>query len=112
MKYFDLEFESQKAPADLLRETLQVWTGQLGSNGYKLVSQTDVTLTYSRTYRPWPAILFAVILFPIGLLFLLITEEAAITAAVEDDEDTGGSALIVNGKGPKSVRRAFEAMEV
>jgi hypothetical protein len=112
VKSFDLELETDKQPTQLLREALQTMTGQLGSSGYKLVGQTEATLSYSRTYRPWPAILFAICLFPIGLLFLLITAEATIIATVEDDDDTGGAVLLINGKGPKNVRQGFETLQI
>jgi hypothetical protein len=112
VKYFDLEFESQKQPADLLRDCLASFTGQLASNGYMLTSQSEVTVTYHRKYRHWGVILLAIVFFPIGLLALLITDDATITATVEPDEDTGGSVLIVTGTGPKNVRDGFETLQL
>lgn len=112
MKYFDLEFESEKQPADLLRDCLASFTGQLANNGYMLTSQSDVAVTYHRKYRHWGVILVAIFFFPIGLLALLITDDATITATVEPNDETGGSALIVTGKGPKNVRRGFEALQL
>jgi hypothetical protein len=112
MKYFDLEFESSKEPADLLRETLVAWTGQLAANGYTLTSQSDVAVTYHRKYRHWLVIVLAICFFRIGLLFLLVTDDATITATIDRDDDTGGSVLIINGKGPKNVRKGFETLQV
>lgn len=112
MRYFDLEFESEKKPDVVMRETLTTWTGQLASNGYTLTSQSDVAITYHRKYRHWIVIVLAICFFPLGLLLLLITEDATITATVEPDDDTGGTAMIINGKAPKNVRRGFEQLQM
>ncbi|HKT83044.1 MAG TPA: hypothetical protein VJQ84_04325 [Solirubrobacterales bacterium] len=107
-----LEGRSQKAPADLLRDCLATFTGQLAVNGYMLASQSEVAVTYHRKYRHWGVILLAIVFFPIGLLALLITDDATITATVEPDEDSGGSVLILTGTGPKNVRSAFENLRL
>lgn len=111
MKFFDYEFETQKSSTNVRREVLSTLTPQLAANSYTLSSQSDVGVTYSRTYRRWYIILAAICLFPVGLLFLLATDEATITAAVKDGA-SGGSILTVNGRGPKNVRQGLEAMEV
>jgi len=112
MKYFDLEFTSPKSRDEVRREVLSVWTPQLAANGYSITSQSDIGVTYSRKYRRWYIILLAILFFPIGLLFLLATDEATITAAVEKDDDTGGTELLVNGWAPKNVRRGLADLEV
>ena len=112
MKYFNLEFQSDKRPADLLRETLVSWTGQLADNGYALTSQSEVAVTFHRKYRHWAVILLAIVFFPFGLLALLITEDATVTATIDRGDDGDGSVLVVNGRAPCNVRRAFEVMEV
>jgi hypothetical protein len=112
VKYFDLEFESHKQPADLLRDCLANFTGQLAANGYILTSQSEVAVTYHRKYRHWGVILLAIVFFPIGLLALLITDDATITATVEPDDSTGGSVLIVTGTSPKNVREGFETLQL
>lgn len=112
MKYFDLRFETAKKPEDLLREALATCTGQLAENGYALTSQSEVAITYHRKYRHWAIILLAIVFFPIGLLALLITDDATITATIEPNRDTGGSVLIVNGKAPKNVRNGFETLQI
>jgi hypothetical protein len=111
MRDFHLEFEAGKPPNQLLREILRDWTGDLAANGYRLTSQSEVGVSFHRKYRHWGVILLAILLFPIGLLFLLITEDATITATVEPI-DAAGSRLLVSGRGPKNVRRALETMEV
>lgn len=111
-KSFDHEFATPKSAATIQRELIQTWTGQLAKWGYDLTSQSDVGVTYGRTYRPWWVIAIAICLFPIGLLALLVTETSVITATIEPDVETGGSVLIVNGTGPKKVRDGFERLEV
>lgn len=112
MRSFDFEFKTPKSSGEVTREVVTLWTGQLANHGYTLTSQSEVAVAYHRTYRPQWTIAVAILLFPIGLLALLATDDATITAAVETDEETGGSTLIVNGKGPKEVEQAFEAMQV
>jgi hypothetical protein len=91
---------------------LTTWTGQLANNGYLLVAQSETTVTYHRKYRHWGVILLAVVFFPIGLLALLITDDATITATVESDETLGGSTLTITGKAPRNVRRGFEELSL
>jgi hypothetical protein len=112
VKYFDLEFDSEKQPADLLRDCLITLNGELAANGYMLTSQSDVAVTYHRKYRHWGVILIAIVFFPIGLLALLITDDATITATVEPGSATGGARLSIAGQGPKNVRRGFEEMQI
>ena len=112
MKRFDLEIETTESIDDLRREFLTSWTGELAACGFSLTSQSDVGVTFSRRYRRWYVIVLAILLFPIGLLFLLVTDEATITAAVEPDDDTGGSVLIVRGKASKEIRDGFERMRL
>jgi hypothetical protein len=112
MKYFDLEFKTDKASDTVRRELLQTSTGALAGWGYDLTSQSDVGVTFSRKYRKWWIIVLAVCLFPIGLLFLLVAETATITATIEPDDDSGGSVLIINGTAPKKVVQGFGTLEV
>lgn len=112
MKHFDHEFPTTKKPETVQRELLQTWTGPLARWGYDLTTQSDVGVTFSRKYRRWYVILLAVCLFPIGLLFLLLSDTAVITATFDPDEETGGSVLIVNGSAPRKVAKAFATLEV
>jgi hypothetical protein len=111
VKYFDLELESPKDPAALRREFLAGWTGSLAEWGYTLTSQSDVGATFHRRYRSLWLALPVVLLFPIGLVFLLITSNATITAIVEPDDDSSGSVLMINGRAPRRLRKGFEGME-
>lgn len=110
MEQFDLQFESEQAPSQVIRECLAAWTSQLAENGYSLRSQSDVGLSYGRRYWRWYIIALAVFLFPIGLVFLLVKDEATITATVADRP--GGSLLVVTGTAPSNVRAAFTTLEL
>jgi hypothetical protein len=110
MERFDFRYESKRPPTSVLRECLAVWTGQLAENGYTLTSQSDVGVSYRRKYWRWYAIALAVLLFPIGLLFLLVKEEATITATIATEGT--GSVLLITGTAPRNVRDAFEVLEI
>lgn len=110
MRRFDLEIETSETPDDLRRDFLSSWTAELAACGYSLTSQSDVGVTYAKKYRRWYIILLAVLLFPIGLLFLLARDEAAITATVEPDDDTGGAVLLIRGLAPRYLVKAFEKL--
>jgi hypothetical protein len=112
MKYFDLEFETDMPVLDLIQETVATWTGRLASNGYTLTSRSEFGATYHRKYRPTGSIVLAVLFFPLGLLFLLATNNATITITVEKDDDSGNSILTINGSAPKAVRKGFEQLEL
>jgi hypothetical protein len=111
MKDFSYRFETTKAPADVLRECLSEWNGQLSEHGYNLATQSEFGLTYLRRYRPWWLVLPCLIFFPIGLLALIYTEEAQITATV--DRDAGGvTHLAVTGRAPKDIQEGFANLEI
>lgn len=112
MKYFDLEFETTKGTDAVRREFLAEWTGLLADWGYSVTSQSDDAITFHRKYRSVWVILGAIFLFPIGLLFLLITRSATITAVIERDSETERSVLSINGRAPRQLRRDFEGLQL
>lgn len=105
MKDFNFQHGLDQPPTDVLREVVSDLTEPLAKYGYSLTSQTEMAVTYHRKYRPWWVILLAILTFPIGLLFLLITESATVTATVEGAN--GGTRLIVNGSAPKRLRESL-----
>jgi hypothetical protein len=111
LQRFDLHFESEQSPAEVLRDCLSLWTGQLADYGYSLISQSDIGISYRRTYWRWYVILLAALLFPIGLLFLLSRADATITATLEP-RPGGGTKLAINGLAPKNVCNAFEELQI
>lgn len=110
MRTFETTRQSEKSPEALLPEVLGGITSPLADWGYELTTQSDRTLSYVRQYRPWFIWLGAICLFPIGLLFLLYKQSAALTVVFES---TGaGTVVRVNGMGEKRVQRAFEQMQL
>lgn len=112
MKYFDFEHESPtKSPDALRREFLANWTNNLADWGYSITSQSEDAITFHRKYRSWWLAVPIILLFPIGLLALLITSEATITAIIEPDDDSDGSVLMVNGRAPRRLRKEFARLK-
>jgi hypothetical protein len=111
VKDFSYQFETPKAPTEVLGECLAEWNGQLSGHGYNLTTQSEFGLTYLCRYRPWWLVFPCVLLFPLGLLALIYTEEAQITATVNRDEN-GTTHLSVTGRAPKKVREGFANLEV
>jgi len=112
MRDFTYTFETSKDQPTVLRECLAEWTPQLSSHGYHLTTQSEIGLTYLKRFRPWWIVFPVILLFPIGLLFLIYTQEAQLTATVSPSGEGNGSCLTVAGKGPKAVAEAFAQMEV
>lgn len=110
MKNFSRELVTTGTPAEVKVECLNTLQGPLADQGYKLTSQSDAALTYNATYRPWYIWVVGFLLFPIGLLgILLIKYEAPLTLTLEPITD--GTRLRVSGKASKNLVEAFEAME-
>jgi hypothetical protein len=103
--------ESGKTPDALLPEIVTGLSGPLASAGYILQTQSERVITFVRKFRPWFIWVGVVLLFPLGLLFLLYKETATITVVLEPI-DGGGTRVRVNGKGEPDVRRAFEQMNL
>lgn len=110
MRDFSREMTTPKAPSTVLTECLQEWNGPLGDYGYSLTTQTDRSLTYNRTYRSWAVWVVCVLLFPIGLLALLVRSQAPITATITPEDDQ--TRVFVAGRAPHGLRQAFESMEL
>src|SRR4051794_13939005 len=79
MDTFTHDVRTSKPPRDVLTEALAALTGPLSRHRYLLTTQSESGLTFARKYRPWWVWVLMVVTFPIGLLWLLITETATIT---------------------------------
>ena len=111
MQSFEEVRESGKPPQALLPEIVTGVSGPLASAGYVLQTQSEQVVTFVRNYRPWFIWVGVVLLFPLGLLFLLYKETATLTVILEP-VDGGGTRVRINGKGEPAVRRAFEQMSL
>ncbi len=89
---------------------IREWQGQydkwLAQLGYFAGQQTTDTVSYSRRYTPGFAIFFAVILFPIGLLFLL--SKRYYTVSFVFRPHPSGSVVTVSGSGSRDFIAAVE----
>ncbi len=110
MKTFSHDIQTTKSPKTVVTEALGALTGPLGKYGYVLTTQSESGLTFARSYRPWWAWVLAVVIFPIGLLFLLSPETATITIVLEPNKS--GTVVRVAGLGEPKVRQAFESMQL
>jgi hypothetical protein len=110
MRTFSREVTAERRREAVLTDAHQAVTVPLARHGYALDSQTDASLIYVCTYRPWYVILIAIVLFPIGLLALLHVERAYITITFE--QDGGTTHMVMSGEGSKKVREAFETLSL
>jgi hypothetical protein len=108
MKRFTREITTDKSREALLADALQSLTTPLARYKYELETQTDVSLTYVRKYRPWAVWVIAIGLFPIGLIALVFVERAYITVTFEEAQT--GTVMRVVGEGTSELRDAFEAL--
>lgn len=108
MKYFTVELRLDEPVEEARRRLLSEWTSELAENGYSLTSQSELAVTYEREYRQWLVICLAIFFFPLGLLFLLIKSQAAISAML--DGDSGETVLTIKGQGPRYMRKHFKRL--
>jgi Domain of unknown function (DUF1707) len=98
---------SLAAPPDAAIEVaLRTMAPALARGGYELVGRSERRLEFDYSYRPgWVAI--PVILVPVaGLVALVVKEHDRVTVDFESDAG-GGTRLVVSGRAPRRVRRAF-----
>ena len=109
MKSFSHDAHTSKPPDTVRREAFTSVTHPLAQYGYVLTTESELGLTFAREYRPWWAWVLAVVIFPIGYLFLFAPYTATITVALEPENS--GTLVRVAGAGERKVSRAFESME-
>jgi hypothetical protein len=78
--------------------------------GYTLDETSPQRLAFRYRSRPGWTILVAVFAFPVGLIALAHTAEERVVVELEPRPD-GGTLLIAHGTAPRSVRRAFAALD-
>ncbi len=110
MEQFSREITTDKTPATLLAECISEWSTQLARHSYVLTTQSETGLSFHKRYWPTWAIAVAVLLFPFGLVALFAKDDATITATFTPAP--AGTVMLISGKAPKTVVRAFQAMEV
>ena len=103
---FTYVFEHPVPPERAMTVALRTMAPALARAGYELVDREDRRMWFDYAYRPgW--VVVPVILFPfIGLLALLVKEHDRISVQFEDAPG-GGTRMVVHGRAPRRVRRAF-----
>lgn len=89
-------------PEAALAATVSRLAPPLAQGGYRVVPQTDRFALMECRFRPWWAILLAVCLFPIGLLFLIV--KTTHTLSIEAHPDGAGTRVAVTGRATKWAR--------
>jgi hypothetical protein len=99
-------FALDAAPDAAMEAALRTMAPALAKGGYELVGRQERRLEFDYSYRPgWVAI--PVILIPIpGVFALMIKEHDRVTVDFEPAPG-GGTRLVVHGRAPRRVRRAF-----
>jgi hypothetical protein len=79
------QFKVAIPPSLAIQKWQASYTPWFASHGYQQTGQGESVLTYTRSYFPWWTILLAIILFPIGLLALLLKAHAILTVSFEPE---------------------------
>jgi hypothetical protein len=106
VRNFQREITTTKAPVEAQRVCIAEWTGKLTPWKYTLTTQSEAGVTFHRRYIPTWAIAVAIILFPIGLLALLVKDDASISATFTPEGE--GTRVLVAGKAPGRIVKSFE----
>jgi hypothetical protein len=99
----------QRSPAQTPQAVLQQLTLAFSRvPGVGLTSPVPNSLVATRKVIPAPAIVLAVLLFPIGLLFLLIKKTESVTILVTEREDS--LSLKVSGSSDRKLISAIDSV--
>jgi hypothetical protein len=101
MRRSALEFELDQDLVNAREQFLDDLGSPIARSGFGPKDFADSYLIFERRYIPWFAIVLAVLLFPIGLLFLLIKNTA--TLFVEFGEESARTHIKVDGQASKRV---------
>jgi hypothetical protein len=99
------QFRIAIPPSTAIHKWQARYTPWLGQHGYRQTGQGHDVLTYTRSYFPWWTILLAIILFPIGLLALLLKAHAILTVSYEPEAE--GSRVTVAGMAKNQELHAY-----
>jgi hypothetical protein len=127
MEDFTHQWELEKSAEQARRDMGTNLPPRLSRWGYRMITQDDSTMAFERTYAPWYVVVLAVLLFPIGLLFLLrkraigllfllirkrivllfllIRKRASLVFTIEPDGQT--SKMTANGRATPKLRNAL-----
>ena len=103
---FTYVFEHPVAPEAAMRAAMRSMVPALARGGYELVSRLERRLEFDYAYRPGWVVLPVLLLPGPGFLALLVKEHDRVVVEFEAAPG-GGTRLIVRGRAPRRVRRAF-----
>ena len=101
MQRSSLVFELDQDANSAREQLLDNLGSPLAQRGFGPKDFAESYLVFERRYIPWFAIVLAVLLFPIGLLFLLIKNTA--TLFIEFDEEAPQTRIKVDGRASRRV---------
>jgi hypothetical protein len=93
---------------DSARQVLAEMTPQMQKLNYRLSSEGQGTLVFTKTFRPFWLFIPCIVLFPIGLLSLLYTRTVDISFSLHS-RPNGESLVAFSGKGPPYLGRQIDA---
>lgn len=107
---FTYEWHLDVAPDKAMEAALRHIAPAMHRGRYELAEKSSERLVFTYAHRPAWTFLVAVGLFPFGLIALVHTAEERIV--LDFDRARGGATrLVVTGRAPRSVRRAFAELE-
>lgn len=98
MRYLDADYA---VSADADRALQNVAAAVAGARNLRVVHSAPTQITATETWRPLWTYLVAIVLFPIGLLALLVTREA--TLVISATTTSTGTTLRIHGRGHEKV---------
>jgi hypothetical protein len=93
------------APDEVSDTLIQTTAPTLGSMGWRLTFQTKQGLTFQRSYRPWWVYVLCVLLFPIGLAFLIVTRIWTLSLAFRKADE--GTEVTLTAPDQQQLRQLF-----
>ena len=109
---FASEVTTQRSAKDIVRASLGSLAEPLSNWDYRLTTQSEVAVTYERTYRPWYTWLFGILFLPILIGFVILlfaTETSRIMILIEERESD--TRVLIKGNAPRQVRQAFQDLQ-
>jgi hypothetical protein len=105
MESFTHQWEMDRPSDQVRRDMRSNLPPRLSGWKYRLTAQDETSMAFERTYAPGWTIVLAVILFPIGLLFLLARRTASLVFTIEPDDRATN--VTVNGQANNRLRESL-----
>jgi Protein of unknown function (DUF2510) len=110
LRSFQHQFLMPRPPGEASRTLIEAMNPAMSMDGFAVSGQTPDSTIYTARQTPAWCVVLAVVLFPIGLLFLLNKREATVT--VRFVPERGGTRVIAAGIGSDRLRELFGTLGV